>query len=302
MVTEKQFVEHYEKLYAQKAVYVWGANCQPISKELTDSLYKTFGSRTYNKAYYDAKLREGKGRIAADCSGSALPLSGVDRTAKGYYDDCKQKGSIAALPKNKPCFVFNKNFTHIGAYLGNGYTIEMRSSKMNVWKEKLNKSRWAYYGIPSFVKYGATTSSANKSVKDPIIGFIQNWVNQTYGLSITVDGVFGKNTKAALCKGLQNTINKDFGKTLKVDGVFGSETKKAFPSYTALKKNANIVSILHAILYCKGYDADLVTSAAFTTTYTNGTSELVLKYQQNTRGLLLDGKAGVATFYSLFNS
>ena len=247
-------------------------------------------------------MKEGKGKIGADCSGSAFPLSGVDRTAKGYYNDCIKKGSIRSLPKNKPCFVFNSNFTHIGAYLGNGYTIEMRSSKLNVWKEKFDKSRWTYYGIPSFVEYDKVVSTSSTSTKDPIIGFIQKWLNTTFDLNITVDGVFGNETKKALCKGLQITINKNFGKSLKVDGLFGPATKKDFPSYTAITKSPTIISILHAILYCKGYKANLVTSTAFITTYTSATTKLVLEYQQDTRGLLLDGKAGVATFYSLFNS
>lgn len=302
MVTEKQFKAHYENLYNKGAIYVWGANCQIITKDLMDKLYASYGSKTYTKAYYTKKLNEGKGKIAADCSGSALPLSGVDRTAKGYYNDCVRRGSISAIPKDKACFVFNANFTHIGAYLGNGYTIEMRSSALNVYKEKLNKSRWAYYGIPSFVSYPDTvTSVSGSSVKDPIVAYIQKWVNTTFNLSISVDGEFGPQTKSALCIGLQTILKTDFGKKIEVDGVFGPKTKAAIPSFTSIKKNANMVRILHAILYCRGYDSDLCSSKSIDTSYSSRTTELVKKYQSSKRGLRIDGKAGVATFYSLFS-
>ena len=302
MVSEKQFKNHYENLYSKGAIYVWGANCQTITKELMDKLYASYGSKTYNKSYYSNKLAEGKGKIAADCSGSALPLSGVDRTAKGYYNDCVRKGSIKHIPTDKACFVFNANFTHIGAYMGNGYTIEMRSSKLNVYKEKLNKSRWAYYGIPSFVSYPETevSSVSGISIKNPIIAYIQKWVNSTFDFSIAVDGVFGNETKSALCKCLQKTLNSDFGKSIAVDGVFGSKTKSAMPSFTKIKNNKNMVIILHAILYCKGFDGDLCTSKNIPSTYSNRTTALVTEYQSSTKGLLIDGKAGAATFYSLF--
>ena len=303
MVTEKQFKEHYENLYSKGAIYVWGANCQIITKELMNSLYASYGSKTYTKTYYTNKLAEGKGKIGADCSGSALPLSGVDRTAKGYYNDCTRKGSIASIPTDKACFVFNSNFTHIGAYLGNGYTIEMRSSKMNVYKEKLNKSRWAYYGIPSFVTYPNTTASSisGSSIKNPIIGYIQKWVNETFNLSISVDGVYGNETKAALCKALQSTLKNDFGKRIDVDGVFGKKTKAAMPAFTPITKNKNMVRILHSILYCKGFDSDLCSSTNIVSTYSTKTTELVTEYQSVTKGLRIDGKAGAATFYSLFS-
>ena len=39
MVSQKEFKEYFENLYKQKAVYVWGANGQIITKELIDKLY-----------------------------------------------------------------------------------------------------------------------------------------------------------------------------------------------------------------------------------------------------------------------
>ena len=53
------------------------------------------------------KLKEGIGRIGADCSGAFKPISGYDTTAQGYYDKCKTKGKIGQL-QLKVCLVFQE--------------------------------------------------------------------------------------------------------------------------------------------------------------------------------------------------
>ena len=120
MKTDKQLVEWFEKLYQEKAIYLWGANSETITKSLTDKLFTWFGSKTYDKAYYDNKFKEGSAKIGADCSGSFRPISGFDTTAQGYYNSCKEKGLISKIPMNKICLVFRKNLsgriTHIGLF------------------------------------------------------------------------------------------------------------------------------------------------------------------------------------------
>ena len=123
MKTTAEMKKHFQGLVNGKAIYVWGANCETITAEMVNRLYKTYGSSKYNRAYYDGKLAEGKGRIGADCSGSFRPVSGYDTTANGYYNKCTKKGEIGTLPKNKPCMVFIKQsgkMVHIGWYDGAG--------------------------------------------------------------------------------------------------------------------------------------------------------------------------------------
>jgi peptidoglycan hydrolase-like protein with peptidoglycan-binding domain len=155
--TNKQLLEWFEYLYQSKAVYLWGANSEKITKKLTDKLYDVFKSKTYDYEYYANKFKEGENRIGADCSGSFYPISGFDTTAEGYYNHCAVKGGIYKIPKDKVCQVFKKNLsgkiTHIGLYCGNGYTIEMKSSKDNCVKEKFNPLRWTHYGIPDWIDY-----------------------------------------------------------------------------------------------------------------------------------------------------
>ena len=126
MKTDKQLVEWFEHLYKSMAIYLWGANAEPITQKLTNNLYSWFGSKTYNATYFSNKLKEGKGKIGADCSGAFYPVSGFDATASNYYDKCKVRGLIVKLPRDKVCMVFKRNLTgritHVGLYCGNGYT------------------------------------------------------------------------------------------------------------------------------------------------------------------------------------
>lgn len=157
----KDVVSYFENLYANKAIYLWGANGEVITKELCDKLFKTYGSSTYNKQYYDNKFKEGARHIGADCSGAMCPVSGFDTTAQGYYNKCSTKGSITSIPKDTACLVFKGKSTsainHIGFYLGNGYvqTIEMKSSKDNCVKSKLETGGWKWYGIPNWIDYSS---------------------------------------------------------------------------------------------------------------------------------------------------
>ena len=301
MVTQQQFIKHYNDLYDNKAIYVWGANSEIITKDLTDKLYKTYGSKTYNKTYYDNKYKEGYGKIGADCSGSIYPLSKKDNTAKGYYNACSKKGSIDNMPSNIACLVFNSSFSHVGAYLGNGQTIEMKSSKENCVKQNFQKSRWAYYGIPNWLDTSVSVSTPTVvTPKDAIIANVQKWCNSFCKAGLVVDGEFGPKTKAGLCKALQHYLNIKYNAGLTLTGSFDSTTKK---KCKVAKGNKELTYICQAMLYVKGYNVShSISNNNFDGKYGSGMAKTVLEYQQNTKGLLHDGKCGPATFYAMFNS
>jgi hypothetical protein len=197
-MTDKQLVEWFECLYQSKAIFLWGANCEIITKKLTDKLFSWLGSKSYPKEYYDGKLKEGEGKIGADCSGSFYHVSGFDTTASGYYNRCADKDLIVKIPRSKVCQVFKKSggkITHIGLYCGNGYTIEMKSSKDNCVKQKFNPLRWTYYGIPDWITYAGydkpTKTITPKSLENDI-----KWLQDK--LKIEADGIYGEQTKDAV--------------------------------------------------------------------------------------------------------
>lgn len=300
MISQKQFKDHYLNLYKNKAVYVWGANGETITKALTDKLYKSYGSSTYNKTYYDNKAKEGQGRIGADCSGSIYPLSKADNTAKGYYNACNKKGSINNLPAGTACLLFNANFTHVGAYMGDGTTIEMMSSTRNCVKQKLQKGRWAYYGIPNWLETDNNAIVDTNTATNDVITNIQKWCNEYCGAGLVVDGQYGPKTKQGLCKALQHCLNIEFNAGLTVDGVFGQKTKAECKKASATDE---LCYICQAMLFCKGYDmSHSIKNNNLDKSYGAGTRKAVLEFQQDTRGLRQDGICGPATFYAMFNS
>ena len=312
IISQADAVKHFESLVSGKAIYLWGANCEKITAALCTRLYNSFKSNTYNKAYYDGKLKEGAGRIGADCSGAFYGISKNDRTAAGYYKDCTRKGKIANIPAGEVVAVFNSKLTHIGLYCGNGYTIEMKSSKDNVHKEKLNKSRWAYYGYLDFVDYSVPYSISDKTETTPAvankyIADYQKWLNATYKAGLEVDGYYGADTLKASVKAIQSFYNeiltKEKKKTIAVDGSYGDNSRAATPSWSTIVKNTAMIYIILMRIYAKKISiAECVSNCKVVYSKWETEQATCLKrYQGSVRGLTVDGKPGQASMYSLFH-
>lgn len=219
MRTVAEMKKHFQALIDGKAVYVWGGNCEKITPEMIEKLYKSYHSSQYNRAYYDGKLSEGRGRIGADCSGAFFPVSGYDTTARGYYAKCKEKGTIGSLPKGTPCMVFIKQggkMVHIGWYDGAGRVYEMRSSKMNARHDALS-ARWTHWGRPDFVDY------TQKSMEETFM----------IELKVLKKGDRGKEVKALQLLLIGNGYG--CGKS-GADGIFGSGTDSAVRAFQKANK------------------------------------------------------------------
>lgn len=224
--------KHFQALVNGGAVYVWGANCENITEESINAIYNRAHSAKYNRAYYDSKLKEGKGRVGADCSGAFYPMSGYDTTANGYYNKCVSKGTIGSLPKSTPCMVFIKQggkMVHIGWYDGAGKVYEMRSSKMNVRYDALS-DRWTHWGKPEFVDYTAEDQKGEKimieldelgkGARGEQVKTVQRLLNSMGYVSGTVDGIFGAKTVKAV-----KSFQKKEG--LSQDGIVGRKSWNA---------------------------------------------------------------------------
>lgn len=228
-VTQKQLKDHFLKLGSDGAIYVWGANCQTITRELVDSLHKAYGSSKYNKTYYNNKLKEAAGKIGADCSGSLRPMSGYDTTAAGYYKKCVKKGRIGTLPRTKVCLVFKTDsdgdITHVGCYTGDGYVSEMASSKLNYQRKSVDGNGWDLWGMPDFVS-------------DPNSEIVTN-TTKTEVCTVELK-VLKKGSKGNAVKALQMILigyGYDCGNA-GADGKFGAATEAALKAYQKAKKIA----------------------------------------------------------------
>lgn len=220
--TAKEVVQYFENLYASKAVYVWGFNGQIINEA---SIYKAmddYRSNQYNYEYYMNKLAEGNGRIGADCSGSMYPMSGFDATAQGYYNKCTTKGSISYIDRGTVCLVFKgttaATINHIGLYCGNGYVIEMRSSKDNCVKSKLEMGGWKFFGIPTWIDYNIQIKAVDISEYNTVT----NWdllASQINNIIIRIGRRGSSNGKIVEDARFKDNIKQALARNMKV-GVY----------------------------------------------------------------------------------
>ena len=128
---------------------------------------------------------------------------------------------------------------------------------------------------------------------DETIRGIQEWLNNEYGASLVVDGIYGAKTHKALVKALQHEFNVQFNAGLVEDGIFGAKTKAACRN---IRKgmSGNITKLIQCILYCRGYNPGAIDGM-----FGNKTQDAVMDFQCDYE-LYIDGIVGKDTFEKLF--
>jgi peptidoglycan hydrolase-like protein with peptidoglycan-binding domain len=154
-----------------------------------------------------------------------------------------------------------------------------------------NKSNISACCRPKYAT-SATTSSTSTSSSNSKIKTVQTWLNKNYSTKLTVDGIYGAQTKKAIVKALQTYLNKTYSAKLTVDGVMGAKTKAAIRN---VKQGASgmYVCFLQAALICNGYD-----TGGFDGEFGAKTTAAVKSFQTRKK-LTADGIAGQNTFYAL---
>lgn len=149
------------------------------------------------------------------------------------------------------------------------------------------------YGRPAYDDTKKAAEDAPNAVETPEIdGLIdsikdvQIWLNRDYHAGLTIDGLYGSRTKAALVRVLQAALS------VEVDGIYGRETNAAVRLLRYGSKGSD-VRALQGLLVCNGYKSAYVDGD-----FGNGTKSAVLAYQEK-HGLEVDGIAGQETFTSL---
>lgn len=140
-------LQFLKSMHAAGVVYLWGANCEVITEELLENLKDNFGEEHYE----EVSLDKVEGKIGADCSGLAKPLSGVDNTAAGYYASCEVRGNVSEMPRDRICLLFRrekKEIVHMAFYTGDGMLYEMWDGCDH---KEFVESEWPEYGIPDWI-------------------------------------------------------------------------------------------------------------------------------------------------------
>jgi hypothetical protein len=148
----------------------------------------------------------------------------------------EKKGDLKQMPET-PCLVFQdykgnkKKMQHIGFYDGKGSVIHC---SVEVKKQKLSDYPWTDYAIPKGM--GGVTPpgpepgpekkpTIRRGDKGPYVKECQeDLLKLGYDVGKTgADGIFGKNTEAAVKNFQRDHQDKD-GKQLKADGIVGQRT------------------------------------------------------------------------------
>lgn len=147
-------------------------------------------------------------------------------------------------------------------------------------------------GVPTAVTtHGGSSSSAGAT---STTSAIQSALNTRYNTGLTVDGIYGTNTKKAMIKGLQMELNSQYSAGLTVDGYWGANTKAACPIIYG--GSGNIQYIIQAGLYCIAGFTSLSVDGAYGTNTINA----VKSFQEQKNLRPVDGRTGPDTFSSLF--
>lgn len=119
-----------------------------------------------------------------------------------------------------------------------------------------------------------------KTVED-----VQLWLNRNYASGLTLDGLYGSRTKAALVKALQKSLG------VAVDGVYGAKTQAALKT---LKKGSSgiLVKILQCFLIC--HKQKITADGEF-----GDQTALAVRIVQRAYKIDNDGIAGKMTFKAL---
>lgn len=115
---------------------------------------------------------------------------------------------------------------------------------------------------------------------------VQQWLNRTSGAGLSVDGIYGPQTRKAIVRVLQRAIGTS------ADGIVGWRTRRALPTLS-VGTGGDAVRAAQALLVCKGH-----ASAYVDGDFGSDTKSAVKAYQA-TRGLSQDGVIGKRTWAAL---
>lgn len=144
--------------------------------------------------------------------------------------------------------------------------------------------------------YSSTTDGNVSEPENKIIAAGQVHANNFAGAGITVDGVYGAETKRAGIMCVQTAMNLDYKAGLEVDGVWGTASNAAFGSHYVKKGEVQyMVTALEILFMLRGYNPGGVESPG---TFGDGLDATVRAYKAE-HGWTVNGTAGKGTFYTL---
>ena len=247
MFTGMQLANFCLSVYAAKWVYWYGTYGKKCSKSLYESKRKQYPSH-YGDSRTAGYMKDiAEGRTCADCVGmikaffwkggdlDATPVyksnNCPDVSANGMIKLCEQTGAISTIPDVPGLVVWKDG--HIGVYVGDGYTVEMKGFNYDCKKNKVKDGPWVKWGrLPaSMISYTDEPTPepepvGERDLKNGDTGpDVQQMQEDLISLGYScgkwgADGEFGDCTEMAV-----EAFQRDHG--LPVTGVYDAATREA---------------------------------------------------------------------------
>lgn len=177
-------------------------------------------------------------------------------------------------------------------YLKNKYNITTVQAHRDVCATSCPGDKFPFDEIAKSETSNEIIPQPQENVQKGNVARIQSTLNEKYGLNISVDNIYGNETKKALVKGLQTELNKQYHRGLAVDGIFGTNTYNACIN-VRIGAEGNITYLIQAMLVCHSFDVDA--DGIF-----GPATESAVRDFQSRNGLSVDGIVGKNTFNKLF--
>lgn len=262
MFTGKQLAEYCKRVYAAGWVYWYGTYGKKCSQSLYESKKKQYPSH-YGSSRTKGYMRDiAEGKWCADCVGmiksffwkngdiTAEPKYATnncpDVSANGMIKLCPETGKIDTIPDVPGLVVWKDG--HIGVYVGNGYTVEMKGFDYDCRRNKVKDGPWTKWGrLPSsMISYDGdkapdTTDDALciGCTGQAVIELQEDLLALGYRLpEYGVDGDFGSETEAAV-KAFQAAVG------LPTTGIADAETLAAID--TAIEDGAESAPLIQIV-------------------------------------------------------
>lgn len=226
MLTSAMLVEFCKKVHAAGWVYWYGTYGKPCTQKLYESKRKQYPAHYTDARAAGYRKDIAAGKRCADCVGMIKAFfwtGGVfgaepvyrsnncpDVSANGMIKLCAETGRIGIIPEEPGLVVWKDG--HIGVYIGDGYTIEMRGFNYDCVKRRVKDGPWTKWGrLPSsMLRYG------DAPAPEPVPEGLHKG---DYGTAVTV-------MQEALLRRDAKCLPK-YG----ADGDFGAETEKAVMAF-----------------------------------------------------------------------
>lgn len=230
----------------------------------------------------------GAGALAA--RSASCPAIKSDAQRRGIY----HSGAAGIAPGDLVLYQFDRDADpdHIGiveSVSGSSITaIEGNTSLTSndnggaVMRRTRSKGLIMGYVRPAYD--GASAPAADTRIDT--VREVQQWLNRTSGAGLSVDGIYGPQTRKAIVRVLQRAIGTS------ADGIVGWRTRRALPTLS-VGTGGDAVRAAQALLVCKGH----------TSAYVDGDfgadTKSAVRFFQASRGLSQDGVIGKRTWAAL---